>query len=810
MRARAHLPALQTGISLSGKRLWLNGVASDEITAWLVDVGGLGRSPFARLAGQRLSVVYSDRKPMNRGCTPEESCQNLSSAPSWYTGDARDRPRQYPGMHDLETVVTFPAELMLDYECRGLLGQGGMGAVYKAVQKGLGRLVAVKVLDPALGLDSSCRSRFLEEGRVAARVRHPAVVTVLDSGATPSGSCYVVYEFVEGENLASVLSRSKILPQERVLDLATPLLEGLSEIHRSGIVHRDIKPANIMVLPNARPKILDFGIARDTFSRARLTVTGQIVGTPEYLAPETIRGEPPTPATDLYSVGVLLYQLLSGQYPFVCGSVAAWLDAHLNTAPTPLATVAPHVAPQLAGIIIQLLSKDPVDRPASAAELIGRLRTVRKTPTAQGKRAPTLVLNSKPSQQPSRPRQAETHALPRRTTQRGISSLGRKAALLTALFGLIVVAVVGLAVRERNSREARVTPAASRTEISAEVSIDGLSFEPGRLKVHLESRPSFALTTHVVMLTTPVSYPVDLHGRIPLAGATLSSRRITVTVQQAASGLARQLERFPQTLELAPGFSQLKRSSQKLKGRPKQEVERFVETALSNGRVLETWKTLADHAGTMLAANIDIGTRDKLLDKIYRLEDMERRISLAGHPVPISLSKVHPPGWRAGCWTKIPDGLRFKVWNPKHPDASPVLDGIRLNTSQVIAGPNLHPPVRDRPIDDRWSLFCDLPAAPARLGRFAAIACQPVLFGTEVSLRLRINRSVSLRLDTGPCRSESITDLTLLRFHTFDPSVLRPGRNEITVEAVSYHEHPQKDERVSVMYPAVFITDQPL
>ncbi|MDQ0746369.1 serine/threonine protein kinase [Streptomyces africanus] len=245
------------------------------------------------------------------------------------------------------------------------IGRGGMGEVWRAYDETLARAVAVKLLLPQ-DTDATATSRFRLEARTAGRLNHPNVVGVLDFGEYDN-RLYLVMELVEGDSLARVLSVSGALPAERVARLAAQAAAGLAAAHEQGIVHRDVKPANLLLDAGGTLKIGDFGIARFLDDPgAALTATGQIVGTGLYLAPERALGRPAGPASDTYSLGCVLYQLLSGRPPFQADTAVALLHQHLDNAPVPPRELGvAGLPPAFESYLLALLAKQPEDRPTA-------------------------------------------------------------------------------------------------------------------------------------------------------------------------------------------------------------------------------------------------------------------------------------------------------------------------------------------------------------------------------------------------------------------------------------------------------------
>ena len=245
------------------------------------------------------------------------------------------------------------------------IGRGGMGEVWRAYDETLARAVAVKLLLPQ-DTDATAASRFRLEAQTAGRLNHPNVVGVLDFGEYDN-RLYLVMELIEGDSLDRVLSVSGALPAERVAVLAAQAAAGLAAAHQQGIVHRDVKPANLLLDAGGTLKIGDFGIARFLDDPgAALTATGQIVGTGLYLAPERALGRPAGPASDMYSLGCVLYQLLSGRPPFQADTAVALLHQHLDNAPVPPRELGvTGLPPAFESYLLALLAKQPEDRPTA-------------------------------------------------------------------------------------------------------------------------------------------------------------------------------------------------------------------------------------------------------------------------------------------------------------------------------------------------------------------------------------------------------------------------------------------------------------
>ncbi|MFD8327416.1 serine/threonine-protein kinase [Streptomyces lydicus] len=250
------------------------------------------------------------------------------------------------------------------YRLRDTIGRGAMGEVWRAFDETLGRPVAVKLLLPH-DSDPTAPSRFRLEAQTAGRLSHPHVVAVLDFGEHED-RLFLVMELVDGDSLADRLTVSGPLPAEHVAQIAAQAALGLATAHQQGIVHRDIKPANLLLGADGTLKIGDFGIARFLDDPgAALTATGQIVGTSLYLAPERALGRTAGPASDVYSLGCLLYQLLTGRPPFQADTALAVLHQHLDAAPVPPRRLGADLPPAFESYLLGLLAKEPESRPTA-------------------------------------------------------------------------------------------------------------------------------------------------------------------------------------------------------------------------------------------------------------------------------------------------------------------------------------------------------------------------------------------------------------------------------------------------------------
>ena len=256
------------------------------------------------------------------------------------------------------------------YELRGVLGRGGMAEVQDGWDTRLSRPVAIKLLYPALAADEFTRRRFEDEARAAAALNHPNIVAVHDSG-DDNGTPYIVMERLPGPTLAEEIAAGP-LSTDRVRWVLTDLLGALAAAHSAGILHRDIKPGNVLIATSGIAKLADFGIAK-TAGTAH-THAGTVFGTPDYLSPQRITGQPASVSDDLYAVGVIGYEALTGRRPFDRGNPIATMRAVVDEAPMPIAMLRPDVDPALVHVLERAMAKDPAYRFADADEMRVALR----------------------------------------------------------------------------------------------------------------------------------------------------------------------------------------------------------------------------------------------------------------------------------------------------------------------------------------------------------------------------------------------------------------------------------------------------
>jgi eukaryotic-like serine/threonine-protein kinase len=325
------------------------------------------------------------------------------------------------------TLTTVVGELIADrYELEELVGSGGMSSVYKAHDRLLERSVAIKILHEQYTGDDDYVERFRREARSVAQLTHPNIVTVIDRGEQ-DGRQFIVFEYVEGENLKELLDREGPLSPEEAIDVGVQVARGLSFAHSQGLVHRDVKPQNVLLDGDGRAKVTDFGIAR-SLDVEGVTITGTVMGTSNYIAPEQARGQPVDDQTDVYSLGCVLYELLAGEVPYGGENFVSVAMRHVNDPVPSVGDARPDVPPRLDDAIQRAMAKDHRERFESMAAFAAELEACR----AELERGEGATLVVPPRAAPQRRRRART---PRRRRRWGV--------LAAVLIGVGLAALVG-------------------------------------------------------------------------------------------------------------------------------------------------------------------------------------------------------------------------------------------------------------------------------------------------------------------------------------------------------------------------------
>jgi serine/threonine-protein kinase len=292
-------------------------------------------------------------------------------------------------------------EKLGSFRLDSIVGSGAMGVVYRGVNEATGKMAAIKVVSGEISQRGRVYDRFMREAEILKQFRHPNIVRFLAVGRY-QGTSYIAMEFIQGETLDKVLERRGVLPWREVVDLAVQICEALHYAHEHGVVHRDLKPSNLMVTPEGRLKLTDFGIAKDLDATA-LTATGRTLGTAAYMAPEQIRGAPAVShKTDLYALGIVLYQLLVGKPPFEGSSPMILMHNHLNEIPPRPSAKVEEIPVAVDDLVVALMAKDPVDRPWDAAAVAHQLSEL-KQKVVKGKSVKMVWANDgSPVQNPAR------------------------------------------------------------------------------------------------------------------------------------------------------------------------------------------------------------------------------------------------------------------------------------------------------------------------------------------------------------------------------------------------------------------------
>ena len=328
--------------------------------------------------------------------------------------------------------MTIQGKVLADrYAVGELLGRGGMAEVYLATDRVLDRPVAFKVLGGWLANDGTFVERFRREALAAARISHPNLVAVFDAGSE-DGVHYIVMELVPGETLADVLRKQGRLDTNRAITIAASVADALGVAHAAGIVHRDVKPGNVMLTPDGRTKLVDLGIARSIDGES-ITHASSILGTAGYLSPEQARGDPVDHRSDIYSLGCVLYEMLTGRQPFEAKDPIAVAWKHVHEAPAPPTSIEPSVPPAVEAVTLRAMEKEPAARFQSVADMAAALQD-RTAPVA-----PVTATTPMPPQTPTAPLPTVgTDTLPRRADR-----VRRRRPLVPLLLVLAALVLLG-------------------------------------------------------------------------------------------------------------------------------------------------------------------------------------------------------------------------------------------------------------------------------------------------------------------------------------------------------------------------------
>ncbi|MFE0349953.1 Stk1 family PASTA domain-containing Ser/Thr kinase [Streptomyces griseoluteus] len=529
------------------------------------------------------------------------------------------------------------------YRVEARIAVGGMATVYRALDIRLDRVLALKVMHPALAADGAFVDRFIREARSVARLSHPNVVQVFDQG-TDRGYVYLAMEYVAGCTLRDVLRERGALRPRAALDIVEPVLAALGAAHRAGFVHRDMKPENVLIGDDGRVKVADFGLVRavDTVT----STTGSVLGTVSYLAPEQIEQGAADPRVDVYACGVVLYEMLTGAKPHSGDSPAQVIYKHLNDDVPPPSALAPGLAAELDGLVAAATARTPALRPADAAALLGEVLRVRGTLTEE-------QLDALPPQAFPGPHDNagdRTSVLPRAMTVRplpvdGDGEDGRdvtsvlhttdieppparrgagrsRRGLLTLLVAVLVVLGVGGGVWYINSGQfTKVPPVLSRTQEQAEQRLKAAGLEVGGVK-----RAYSDTVDRGTVISTDPSAGSRVRGHASV-GLTVSLGPRTVPVPRLAG---QPLERARERLKAAglePGM-----------------VTREFSDEAERGSVIRTTPEAGTerHAGSAIALVVSKGAPVDIPDVSGEdAESARQELTDAGLKVKIATERVH-------------------------------------------------------------------------------------------------------------------------------------------------------------------------
>jgi beta-lactam-binding protein with PASTA domain len=358
------------------------------------------------------------------------------------------------------------------YEVEGRIGAGGMAEVWRGHDRTLNRTVAIKTLLSQFARDASFVGRFRREAQAAARLNHPGIVSVYDSG-TDGDTPYIVMQLIEGRTLADFLASGKTLAPMQAAQIAQGIAEALAAAHAQGVIHRDIKPANVMITRDGKVMVMDFGIARLISGPETAPQTSAVMGTASYLSPEQAQGQPVDARTDIYSLGVVLYEMLTGRPPFTGDSPMAIAYKQVNATPPAPSSANPDVPPELDAVVMRALSKNPANRYQTGQEFADDLERARTG--GQVMATPLLPASGEATQVISRPQ--PTSVLPPRQDEPGGSRKAWVGALLAILIMALLAAgaylVVTMLTEDGGSEFVAVPDLIGLTRLEAQQTLDG-------------------------------------------------------------------------------------------------------------------------------------------------------------------------------------------------------------------------------------------------------------------------------------------------------------------------------------------------
>jgi len=450
-------------------------------------------------------------------------------------------------------------ERINNYEIVSVLGEGGMGSVFLAEHPFMGRKAAIKVLRGDLAHDSGMVERFMNEARAANAIRHPNIIDIIDVGRLPNGIPYLMMEFLEGESLKERIERQRPMPVGEAIEVAAQTASALAAAHEKTIVHRDLKPDNLFLIPDraqpvGRIKVLDFGIAKlrgELSGSGARTQTGSIMGTPPYMSPEQCRGvDELDHRTDIYALGIILYEMLTGAPPFVSPGWGEVVHMHITQTPAPLRAKNPAVPPELERLVLKALAKQPGDRWSSMGEVEAALREIpgqTLAPVAKFRASsPSGARVSAPASPPTTLRSATGQLTPEPETRADSGASGRSRMRVPALLiGGIALAGIAYAVVSRRTPEpaAVVVPASTSAPAPAPAAAPAATAPTSPAPV--------APTTPEPVAIPAAPAPVAPATR-PVAEAVRAAPATTPAKKKAVSSKASRKAGAPETVPAAP------------------------------------------------------------------------------------------------------------------------------------------------------------------------------------------------------------------------------------------------------------------
>jgi beta-lactam-binding protein with PASTA domain/predicted Ser/Thr protein kinase len=402
--------------------------------------------------------------------------------------------------------MTTPQHLSDRYELGEILGFGGMSEVHMARDTRLHRDVAVKVLRADLARDPSFYLRFRREAQNAAALNHPAIVAVYDTGEADTGNGplpYIVMEYVDGVTLRDIVHTDGPMPYKRAIEVIADACQALNFSHQHGIIHRDVKPANIMISKAGAVKVMDFGIARALADANNVTQTAAVIGTAQYLSPEQARGEKVDARSDVYSLGCVLYEMLTGEPPFVGDSPVAVAYQHVREDPVPPSTKHSGISPELDAVVLKALAKNPDNRYQTAAEMRTDLVRVHNGEAPEAPKVFSAAERTSMLNAPAAPsRVEETEEIPRSAAfvenDRAGGSIGRWLIAVAILAILTVVVTIGINMVSGNPRDVQIPDVRGQSSADAIAALQNKGF-----KIHTVTKQDNTVLPEKVIDTEP-------------------------------------------------------------------------------------------------------------------------------------------------------------------------------------------------------------------------------------------------------------------------------------------------------------------